>query len=311
MLVQTVGPREIAGPGMPEGARELRKDFVEGGREALVDYLSGEFPEVYERSPEVSEIRGGRRAAEERLAAASPQSYAKTRNRLGGAVTVLSPYIRHGVMGAREVRDSVLERAGWAGEKLVQEVGWHDYFQRVYRRIGTGVWEDREEWKTGLGPAEYADVMPEDLLEERTGLACMDGFARDLHETGYLHNHARLWTAAYVIHHRRVKWQAGAAWFLRHLLDGDPASNNLSWQWVASTFSSKPYFFDRGNLERNTDGAYCRVCPLSRGGCPFDAPIEELQEKLFPQPAQNFSRQGDGGKGGRNERRRGRKGGRR
>lgn len=293
---------------MPEGTHGLRKDFVEGGREELVDYLAGEFPEVYERSPEVSEIRGGRGAAEERLAAASPQAYAKTRNRLRGAITMLSPYIRHGVMGAREVRDSVLERAGWAGEKLVQEVGWHDYFQRVYRRIGTGVWEDREEWKTGLGPDEYAGVMPEDLLEERTGLACMDGFARDLHETGYLHNHARLWTAAYVVHHRRVKWQAGAAWFLRHLLDGDPASNNLSWQWVASTFSSKPYFFDRGNLERNTDGAYCRTCPLARGGCPFDAPIEELQEKLFPQPAPDFSRGGDGGRGSRGERRRGRRG---
>lgn len=293
---------------MLEGTHELRKDFAGGDREELVDYLSGEFPGAYERSPEVSDIRGGRLAAEERLATASPQSYAKTRNLLGGAVTMLSPYIRHGVVGAREVRDSVLERAGWAGEKLVQEVGWHDYFQRVYRRIGTGVWEDREEWKTGLGPDEYADTMPADLLEERTGLACMDGFARDLHETGYLHNHARLWTAAYVVHHRRVKWQAGAAWFLRHLLDGDPASNNLSWQWVASTFSSKPYFFDRGNLERNTDGAYCRACPLARGGCPFDASIEDLQEKLFPQPAPDFSRQGDGGKGGRVERRKGRKG---
>lgn len=93
------------------------------------------------------------------------------------------------------------------GEKLVREVGWHDYFQRVYRRIGVGVREDREEWKTGLGPDGYAEEMPEDLLEERTGLACMDGFAKELHETGYLHNHARLWTASYVVHHRRVRWE--------------------------------------------------------------------------------------------------------
>lgn len=288
---------------MAEGDGVLRKDFADRDREDLTAYLAGEFPDVYGRSPEVSPIRGGRRAAEERLAAASPERYAKTRNRLGGAVTMLSPYIRHGVVGVREVRDAVLQRAGWAGEKLVQEVGWHDYFQRVYRRIGAGVWEDREEWKTGFGPEGYADEMPEDLLEERTGLACMDGFAKELHETGYLHNHARLWTAAYVVHHRRVKWQAGAAWFLRHLLDGDPASNNLSWQWVASTFSSKPYFFDRGNLERNTDGAYCRTCPLARNGCPFDARIEELQEKLFPQPAPGPPGQRPGRKGGRGDRR--------
>ena len=293
---------------MTDGASVLRKDFAGHDREEIVAYLAGEFPEIHERSPEVSPIKGGRREAEDRLAAVSPGSYAKTRNRLGGAVTVLSPYIRHGVLGAREVRDAVLQKAGWAGEKLVQEVGWHDYFQRVYRRIGNGVWEDREEFKTGLGPDEYADEMPEDLLEERTGLVCMDSFARDLHEVGYLHNHARLWTASYVIHHRRVKWQAGAAWFLRHLLDGDPASNNLSWQWVASTFSSKPYFFDRGNLERNTDGAYCRTCPLARGGCPFDAPIDVLQERLFPQPSPELSpRRQDDRRSGRKDRRDGRR----
>jgi deoxyribodipyrimidine photo-lyase len=64
-----------------------------------------------------------------------------------------------------------------------------------------------------------------------------------------------MWVAAFVVHFRRIRWQAGAAWFLEHLLDGDPASNNLSWQWVASTFSSKPYYFNRDNLEQFTDGA--------------------------------------------------------
>ena len=173
-------------------------------------------------------------------------------------------------------------KSGPRAEKLVQELGWHDYFQRVYREIGDGVWQDREEWKTGFYPEDYAEEMPEDLLEGRTGLACMDGFARELRQTGYLHNHARLWTAAYLVHHRRVRWQVGARWFLQHLLNGDPASNNLSWQWVASTFSHKPYFFDRSNLQNNTGGVYCAGCPLSREGCPFDAPREVLEERLFP-----------------------------
>jgi deoxyribodipyrimidine photo-lyase len=90
-----------------------------------------------------------------------------------------------------------------------------------------------------------------------------------------------MWLAAYVVHWRRVRWQAGARWFLQHLLDGDPASNNLSWQWVASSFSSKPYLFNRANLERFSSGRYCGGCPLASGGCPFEASYEALQAKLF------------------------------
>jgi deoxyribodipyrimidine photo-lyase len=65
------------------------------------------------------------------------------------------------------------------------------------------------------------------------------------------------------------------------LLDGDPASNNMSWQWVASTFSHKPYFFNRENLERYTKGVYCRQCPLY-GKCDFEGSYEELEARLFP-----------------------------
>jgi deoxyribodipyrimidine photo-lyase len=86
-----------------------------------------------------------------------------------------------------------------------------------------------------------------------------------------------------------VRWQAGARWFLRHLLDGDPASNNLSWQWVASAFSHKPYLFNRANLERFSGGRFCADCPAAHrggagrpGGCPFEASYEVLQERLFP-----------------------------
>jgi deoxyribodipyrimidine photo-lyase len=97
-----------------------------------------------------------------------------------------------------------------------------------------------------------------------------------------------MWLAAYVVHWRRVRWQAGARWFLRHLLDGDPASNNLSWQWVASSFSHKPYLFNRANLERFSSGRFCAVCPLAErrgaGGCPFDASYEALQARLFRPP---------------------------
>jgi deoxyribodipyrimidine photo-lyase len=258
-------------------------------------------------------LAGGRRTAELRLAAIDPLRYGATRNHLDGAVTRLSPYIRHGVLSLAEVRDAVfaqLRQPGqaapvlqgelfasgggahrWsvgqkrAGEKLIAELGWRDYWQRLWYRLGDGIWHDREPLKTGHAPDSYAPDLPADLAAASTGLACIDAFAVQLIETGWLHNHARMWLAAYLVHWRRVRWQAGARWFLRHLLDGDPASNNLSWQWVASSFSHKPYVFNRANLERFSSGRFCAGCPLADrrgpGGCPFDASYEALQARLF------------------------------
>ncbi|GAB4472615.1 MAG: FAD-binding domain-containing protein [Anaerolineae bacterium] len=271
--------------------RDMRREFA--GREDLIAYLREQFPHAAAVDDHVPETRGGRAAAEDALARIDPAAYGKTRNHLDGAVTRLSPYIRHGVLSLAEVRDAALAQAEAAGaEKLVSELGWRDYFQRVYAAIGEGVWHDREPYKTGFTPADYSDDLPDDVREGRTGLACIDAFARDLIETGWLHNHARMWLAAYVIHWRRVKWQAGACWFLQHLLDGDPASNNLSWQWVASTFSHKPYIFNRENLERFTAGRYCQTCP-HYGGCPFEGDYEALERHLFPSRTGDDRRQGE------------------
>jgi deoxyribodipyrimidine photo-lyase len=73
---------------------------------------------------------------------------------------------------------------------------------------------------------------------------------RTLYATGYLHNHARMWLASYIVHIRKVHWRVAADWLYGHLLDGDLASNHLSWQWVAGTGSSKPYLFNADNVVR-------------------------------------------------------------
>ncbi len=259
---------------------KLRTDFID--RDELIEYLRESFPAAAAHSSAVSETHGGRTAAEKLLAQIDPIQYSQTRNYLSGAITKLSPYLRHGVLTLDEVRRLALQRAGKAAEKLVSELAWRDYWQRVYQKIGEGIWKDRESYKTGFRPADYAPEIPDDIRAGKTGLHCMDAFAHELHTTGFLHNHVRMWVAAYVVHWRRVRWQAGAAWFLEHLLDGDPASNNLSWQWIASTFSSKPYFFNRENIDQFTDGKFCRQCPLNQHGCPFEASYAELQKQLFP-----------------------------
>jgi len=252
-------------------------------RAALAGYLREAFAEFAETELPTETPAGGRQAAEQRLDAVDPPRYARTRNHLDGAVTGLSPYIRHGIVTLAEVRDLAIEASGERAAKLVNELGWRDYYQRVYAKLGERVWDDQEPYKTGLDAADYARELPPEIERGETGLACIDAFAHALARTGYLHNHARMYVAAYIVHWRRVRWQAGAAWFLRHLLDGDPASNNLSWQWVASTFSHKPYIFDRANLEWATDSRYCRDCARARD-CPFAGSYEELATNLFPAP---------------------------
>jgi deoxyribodipyrimidine photo-lyase len=261
--------------------REMRRDFAD--RADLIAYVRAQFPQAAERDNHYAQTRGGRKAAEAALEKIDPVRYTKSRNWLDGAVTRLSPYIRHGVLSLAEVRDRALQKVRYPreAEKLVNELGWRDYWQRLYVELGDGIWQDREPYKTGFDSRSYAADLPADIADGKTGLACMDGFARELRETGYLHNHARMWVAAYVVHWRRVRWQAGARWFLTHLLDGDPASNNLSWQWVASTFSHKPYFFNQENLEKYTDSVYCKECPVRRR-CPLDSSYERLEAELFP-----------------------------
>jgi deoxyribodipyrimidine photo-lyase len=288
--------------GVPLGWSEVPGDLPRrfASREALARSLAQWWPGAPGGLPP-SPIRGGRAAAEQRLAAIDPLRYGFSRNHLEGAVTRLSPYLRHGVLSLAEVREATfrwLERHGYGAPqrraegrrvagKFLQELGWRDYWQRLWGQLGDGIWHDREPLSTGLPPGAYGTAKPPDLAEGRTGLACIDAFVGELVGTGWLHNHARLWLASYLVHWRRLHWSVGARWFLVHLLDGDPASNNLSWQWVASSFSSKPYVFNRANLERFGGGGHCRGCrAAAEGRCPFDATYEQLQERLFaPQAA--------------------------
>jgi len=265
----------------------MQREF--SNREELIAYLREQFPDADNRDNHISEIIGGRKAAQKVLQKVDPARYAKSRNFLSGAVTKLSPYIRYGVLSLREIRDFVLDKVAQDdATKLVNELGWRDYWQRLYVKLGDSIWKDQEEYKTGYTVTEYTPDLPEDITEGITGRVCIDSFTQQLRETGYLHNHMRMWMAAYVVHWRRIRWQAGAKWFLEHLLDGDPASNNMSWQWVASTFSHKPYFFNRENLERYTEGVYCKQCPLY-GKCDFEGSYEQLEARLFPKG--EFTRQ--------------------
>lgn len=188
-------------------------------------------------------------AALTRLAEVKPDAYARSRNALDGAVTRLSPYITHGFLSLRDVYSAVHARQPLeAKHKFIFELGWRAYWRHVWQHVGDGI---HQSLHTGLLPDDaYQMAMPVHVLQARTGVPAIDHAVRELYETGYLHNHARMWLASYLVHLCKVHWHAGAQWMLGHLLDGDVSSNNLSWQWVAGTGSSKPYLFNAENVAK-------------------------------------------------------------
>jgi deoxyribodipyrimidine photo-lyase len=184
-----------------------------------------------------------------------PAAYARTRNHLDGAVTGLSPYLTHGIVTLREVLAGVLQQGPLPVQhKLVFELGWREYFRHVWAHQGELILQSLHE---GPRPdAAYAGTLPADVRQARTGVPAVDEAVRTLYATGTLHNHARMWLASYVVHLRHVHWRAGADWLVAHLLDGDLASNHLSWQWVAGTGSHKPYLFNAENVARHAPLAW-------------------------------------------------------
>jgi deoxyribodipyrimidine photo-lyase len=194
-------------------------------------------------------------AAAKRLAAVRPSAYARTRNHIEGAVTGLSPYLTHGFLAVPEILARLRERCDLPlTHKLVFELAWREYFHHAWRHDGDAIFESLHQGP--LPDAAYARTVPPDIAHAATGVPVVDEAVRALYATGYLHNHARMWLASYTVHLRKVHWRAGADWMFSHLLDGDLASNHLSWQWVAGTGSSKPYLFNAENVARYAPPAW-------------------------------------------------------
>jgi len=229
--------------------------------------------------PACDDLPPSTQAAYTRLRAVRPHDYARSRNHLEGTVTRLSPYISHGVLTLPRVLAQVQEdeRARDAKgrglppeHKFINELAWREYFHHLWQHEGKGIFASLHEGP--MPESAYARVLPEDIRQGATGVPAIDQAVRELYATGYLHNHARMWLASYAVHLRKVHWRAGADWLYGHLLDGDLASNHLSWQWVAGTGSHKPYLFNAGNVERFAPAAW-----HSRGSV-VDASYEALEQ---------------------------------
>ena len=186
----------------------------------------------------------------------SVADYAKRRNMMtidNRGVSRLSPAFRLRLLSRDEIARETLEAYPYKlAEKWLQEVYWRTYW-KGWLEQRPQVWTH---WRHRVG--ELSACLPRDVLDRaesvaqgESGVAIMDYFARTLRATGYLHNHARMWWASFWIHVERLPWELGANFFFSYLLDADPASNTLSWRWVAGLQTKgKAYLVRRSNLER-------------------------------------------------------------
>ena len=257
--------------------KPAQKLIIPGDRMERLHYARRVFPNA-EGDDLTNGWAGGRSKALAKLNNVDAVAYGRNRNFLNGSVTHLSPYLRHGCLTLNETFAAIKSKFGLTAENMLMQLAWRDYWRQVWSTRGNAVYSEMEPPKVALGYAPLTEA----VRHGKTGLPCMDAFIADLLTSGYVHNHARMWLASYIVHHLKIDWREAADWFEAHLLDGDIASNHLSWQWVASTFSSKPYYFNKENLARYTGEKYCAGCAAH---CPFDASYEALQARLFTQPA--------------------------
>lgn len=186
-----------------------------------------------------------------RIDAIDPVSYNSTRNYLDGAVTWLSPFITHGIIDTSLIAKRMLVRfSAQQCSRLLFELAWREYFHRVWQQHGDNIFDDMRP-QAGKRDGEVLQTDPPvALIEAQTQIDVIDQCITHLIAEGTMHNHARMWTASLACNTGQTHWLEPAKWLHYHLLDGDLASNTLSWQWVAGFFSNKRYIANQDNINK-------------------------------------------------------------
>ncbi|MDC6482658.1 FAD-binding domain-containing protein [Candidatus Pelagibacter sp.] len=198
-------------------------------------------------------------------------------------ISCLSPYITHGVINELEVIGKSLKKFSFTkNEKFIQEVLWRVYW-KGWLELRPNVWSDylmeldnhRNEFKNNQN---YLDA-----IEGKTKLECFNQWVNELKENNYLHNHTRMWFASIWIFTLELPWQLGAEFFMKHLYDGDSASNTLGWRWVAGIQTKgKHYLASEWNIKKFTNNRFQNI-KLNENASP------KISEKSYPLIKQDFN----------------------
>ena len=175
-------------------------------------------------------------------------------------VSCLSPYITHGVISELEVIKKSLNKFSFSkNEKFIQEILWRTYW-KGWLELRPSVWINylnelkkiHEEFKDNT---DYKNA-----AEGNTNIECFNEWVKELKETNYLHNHARMWFASIWVFTLDLPWQLGAEFFMKHLYDGDAASNTLGWRWVAGIQTQgKNYLASEWNIKKFTNNRFNNI----------------------------------------------------
>jgi deoxyribodipyrimidine photo-lyase len=236
--------------------------------------------------------------------------YAEGRNQLGQAGTSgLSPYLRFGMISARQVHVAALEaidaapsnQARKGAEAWLNELIWREFYIAIlynFPRVR------RDSFRAGYDRIRWANDEQAFLAwcEGRTGYPVVDAAMRQLAQSGWMHNRARMIAASFLVKDLLIDWRWGERWFMQHLVDGDPAANNGGWQWTAGTGTdAAPYFriFNPVSQGRKYDprGAFVRrwlpeLIPVPDQFIhhPWTMPLEEQEKtgcrigQVYPAP---------------------------
>ena len=198
-------------------------------------------------------------------------------------VSCLSPYITHGIISEKEIIKKSLDKFSFAkNEKFIQEVLWRTYW-KGWLELRPNVWNDylielkkiREDFKDNK---EYLNA-----IEGKTNIECFNYWVNELKENNYLHNHTRMWFASIWIFTLELPWQLGAEFFMKHLYDGDAASNTLGWRWVAGIQTQgKHYLASEWNIKKFTNNRFQNI-KLNENAAP------KVSEKSYSIIKQDFS----------------------
>jgi len=197
-------------------------------------------------------------------------------------ISCLSPYITHGIINELEVIDKSLKKFSFAkNEKFIQEVLWRVYW-KGWLELRPNVWTEYLQELERVRNEFKDDQNYLNAIEGKTDIECFNQWVNELKENNYLHNHTRMWFASIWTFTLELPWQLGAEFFMKHLYDGDAASNTLGWRWVAGIQTQgKHYLASEWNINKFTNNRFKNI-KLNENATPI------FSDKTYPINKKDF-----------------------
>ena len=190
-------------------------------------------------------------------------------------VSCLSPYLTHRILTEFETTKKVLAKHPFQKvDKYIQEIFWRVYW-KGWLELRPKVWSDFiEDLKSIKDNEKYNNA-----INGETDIECFNDWVKELKEFNYLHNHTRMLFASIWIFTLGLPWQKGAEFFMKHLFDGDSASNTLSWRWVAGIQTKgKHYLAQSWNITKFTNNKYKNI-KVNENALPI---VDKREYKISP-----------------------------